>query len=163
MGTREVLQLTGGQEGETIDLIDDAFNANPASLSAALAVLAATTPQHGLGRIGRGRRVAILGDMLELGPQEMAMHAAMAGDPGMTAVSTVHAVGPRMRALYESLPETQRGRWSPNPEDLLPYVARLVDAGDVVLVKGSKGSRVSVVVDAIRKLGQRAPTTDQEA
>jgi UDP-N-acetylmuramoyl-tripeptide--D-alanyl-D-alanine ligase len=161
-GTREALLLTGGQEGETLDLIDDAFNANPSSLAAALAVLALSKPEHGLGRVGHGRRIAILGDMLELGPQEMAMHADMASDPNMAAVSTVHCVGPRMKALYDALPEPQRGRWVALPEDLLAALPRLVDAGDVVLVKGSKGSRVSVVVDAIRKLGQRAPVPDLE-
>jgi UDP-N-acetylmuramoyl-tripeptide--D-alanyl-D-alanine ligase len=161
-GTREALILSGGQEGETLDLIDDAFNANPSSLAASLAVLAATTPQNGIGRVGRGRRIAILGDMLELGPQEMAMHAAMADDPSMSTVSVVHCVGPRMKALHEALDPTQRGRWTATPEDIIPHLPRMVDAGDVVLVKGSKGSRVSVVVDAIRKLGQRAPTQDQE-
>lgn len=161
-GTREALVLTGGQEGETLDLIDDAFNANPTSLSAALAVLAVSRPENGLGRVGQGRRLAILGDMLELGDQELAMHAAMAQDPGMAALHIVHCVGPRMAALHEALPQAQRGRWVKTPEELVPLLPRLIDAGDVVLVKGSKGSRVSVVVDAIRKLGQRAPLTDQE-
>jgi UDP-N-acetylmuramoyl-tripeptide--D-alanyl-D-alanine ligase len=161
-GTREALILKGGHDGETLDLIDDAFNANPSSLGAALAVLSLSQPENGLGRVGRGRRIAILGDMLELGPRELEMHAAMSEDPGMAAVSTVHCVGTRMKALYDALPEPRRGRWVATPEELVPLLPRLIDAGDVVLVKGSKGSRVSVVVDAIRKLGQRAPLTDQE-
>jgi len=162
-GTREVLVLDAGQDGASIDLIDDAFNANPASLSAALAVLAATEPRHGVGRVSKGRRVAILGDMLELGPQEMGLHAAMAADPAMPAISTVHCVGPRMRALWDVLPQAQRGRWVAQADDLLGDVARLADAGDVVLVKGSKGSQVSRVVDAIRKLGHRSASRIQEA
>ena len=161
-GTRERLALSGGQEGETLDLIDDAFNANPSSMAAALAVLAATSPAHGQGRVGRGRRIAILGDMLELGPAENELHAALAADPAMTRIDLVHAAGPRMRALHEALPESQRGRWAATPEELVPHLGRLVDAGDVVLVKGSKGSRISLVVDAIRKLGQQAPAPDQE-
>jgi UDP-N-acetylmuramoyl-tripeptide--D-alanyl-D-alanine ligase len=161
-GAREVILMNGGQEGETFDLIDDAFNANPTSLAAAIAVLAATIPRHGVGRVGRGRRVAILGDMLELGPTESALHAAMATTPGMDRVDIVHCAGSRMRALYDALPEARRGRWAATAEDLLEFVPRMVDAGDVVLVKGSKGSRVSRLVDAIRNLGQRASGPDGE-
>ncbi len=162
-GTREVIALDVVRENETIDLIDDAFNANPTSLAAALEVLAAAQPRDGVGRVGRGRRVAILGDMLELGPAETEMHARMAEDPSLAAIAMVHCVGPRMRALYDRLPEDRRGRWVERAEDLTGQVARLVDAGDVVLVKGSKGSRVSTVVDAIRKLGHRRPSQDHEA
>jgi UDP-N-acetylmuramoyl-tripeptide--D-alanyl-D-alanine ligase len=159
-GTRERLILTGGREGDAIDLIDDAFNANPASLSAALDVLAAARPEDGVGRLAKGRRIAILGDMLELGPAEMAIHAQMAEDRALAAVTTVHCAGPRMRALFEKLPLAQRGRWAEKAEDLVPEARRLFDAGDVVLVKGSKGSRISLVVDAIRKLGHR-PAQDE--
>jgi UDP-N-acetylmuramoyl-tripeptide--D-alanyl-D-alanine ligase len=160
-GTRETLVIEPFRDGETIDLIDDAFNANPASLAAALALLAATEPQHGVGRVARGRRVAILGDMLELGPEEGALHAAVAADPAIATVDVVHCVGPRMAALHAALPEAKRGRWAARAEDLLPELRHLVDSGDVVLVKGSKGSRVSLVVDGIRKLGQRR-RPDQE-
>jgi UDP-N-acetylmuramoyl-tripeptide--D-alanyl-D-alanine ligase len=162
-GTRERLILSGGTEGETLDLIDDAFNANPASMAASLAVLAATTPAHGQGRVGRGRRIAILGDMLELGPSEGDLHAAIAADPAMAHVDIVHSAGPRMRALHDVLPDAKRGRWADTAEDLIPHLRRMVDAGDVVLVKGSKGSRISRVVDAIRKLGQQAPAPEQES
>ncbi|SEM53670.1 UDP-N-acetylmuramoyl-tripeptide--D-alanyl-D-alanine ligase [Loktanella fryxellensis] len=154
-GTREVIVLDQGINEDTLDLIDDAFNANPASMAAALEVLAAAKPRDGLGRIVRGRRVAILGDMLELGPDEMALHAAVADDPHLATVHVVHCAGPRMRALFDALPQDIRGQWAPEAADLAAQASRLVDAGDVVLVKGSKGSKVSRVVDAIRKLGHR--------
>jgi len=153
-GTREVLVLDAVRE-ESLDLIDDAFNANPTSMSAALEVLAAAKPTDNIGRIVKGRRIAILGDMLELGPDEMAMHANLARDPHLTGVTTVHCVGLRMKQLYDALPEEQRGQWVPAADAMTRHVARLVDAGDVVLVKGSKGSKVSAIVDAIRKLGHR--------
>ena len=154
-GTRESVALDVGSEEETIDLIDDAFNANPTSMAAALEVLAAATPRNGVGRIVRGRRVAILGDMLELGPDEIAMHAGLAGNADLARADLVHCAGMRMRALYDALPEPARGRWAATAEELAAQVNQLVDAGDVVLVKGSKGSKVSLVVDAIRKLGHR--------
>jgi len=157
-GTRERIQLDPLDDTLSIDLIDDAFNANPASMAAALEVLAASTPTPGLGRIAKGRRIAILGDMLELGPDEMAMHQAIADMPALASVDIVHCVGPRMMALYDILPEDRRGHWMLEAQALVAKAHALVDAGDIVLVKGSKGIKVSAVVDAIRKLGHRAAT-----
>ncbi len=155
-GTREVVMLDHGIADETLHLIDDAFNANPTSMTAAFEVLAASNPRDNIGRIKTGRRVAILGDMLELGPDEMAMHADLARDPHLLSLHIVHCAGPRMRALFDALPADLRGQWTPDADDLARSAAKLVDAGDIVLVKGSKGSKVSRVVDAIRKLGHRS-------
>ena len=155
-GTREQLVLDA-IDGLAFELIDDAFNANPTSLGAALEVLAAAATADDVGRIARGRRIAILGDMLELGPDELAMHAAIADSPYIAKVDKVHCVGPLMKALWDALPEAKRGQWSETAEALLPRAASLIDAGDVVLVKGSKGIKVSRIVDALRKLGQPQP------
>jgi hypothetical protein len=141
------------------DLIDDAFNANPASLAAALDVLIAAQPVDGIGRVGGGRRIAILGDMLELGPTEIDLHRAIARHPGLAAMHTIHCVGPRMRALHEALPRGQRGEWVETAPELAARARSLFDAGDILLVKGSKGIKVSLVVDALRKLGQAASET----
>jgi UDP-N-acetylmuramoyl-tripeptide--D-alanyl-D-alanine ligase len=161
-GTRERIMLDPVEE-QFFDLIDDAFNANPASVAASLAVLAAAEPTHGIGSVGKGRRIAVLGDMLELGPTEDALHAAIADNPAMAAIHTVHCVGPRMRALYARLPVRQRGEWVATAAELAPRARRLFDAGDIVLVKGSKGIKVSAVVDALRKLGQSRPQDTNEA
>ncbi|WP_194094480.1 UDP-N-acetylmuramoyl-tripeptide--D-alanyl-D-alanine ligase [Marivivens aquimaris] len=161
-GMIEQIHLDTARSGEYFDLLDDAFNANPTSLSASLEVLASRQPRDGCGRKVRGRRVAILGDMLELGTDEAAMHARMADDPSMADVDVVHCAGPLMRHLFEALPEDQRGHYTKTAQDMLQDVSRLVDTGDVVLVKGSKGSKISLVVDALRKLGQRRTTTDHE-
>jgi UDP-N-acetylmuramoyl-tripeptide--D-alanyl-D-alanine ligase len=144
-------------EDIAFNLIDDAFNANPASMAAGLEVLAACRPEDGVGRVGRGRRIAVLGDMLELGRTELDLHAAIAGLAAMASVDVVHCVGPRMRALHAVLPKARRGDWVETAAELAPRARGLVDAGDIVLVKGSKGSKVSLVVDALRKLGQSAP------
>ena len=153
-GTREALLLDSGDETWTIDLIDDAFNANPTSMAASLEILAASRPRDDVGRVSRGRRVAILGDMLELGDTEMDLHVALAKLPQMRSIDVVHCAGPRMQALWQALPEAQRGKHVDQAEDLAARAHRLIDAGDVVLVKGSKGSRVSLVVDALRKRGR---------
>lgn len=129
-----------------IRLIDDAFNANPASMAAGLAMLAG---------LPAARRVAILGDMLELGEAEAEMHAALADDPAMADIALVHCAGPRMRHLHEALPETRRGRWAETAAELAADAAALVVPGDLVLVKGSKSSCISAVVEALR--AQAAP------
>jgi UDP-N-acetylmuramoyl-tripeptide--D-alanyl-D-alanine ligase len=158
-GVRETILLDRVDE-TSFQLFDDAFNANPASMAAALDVLIAARPEDGVGRVGQGRRIAILGDMLELGPTEAALHAAIARHPGLVAVDLIHCVGPRMRALHEALPRSQRGHWVETAAELAPAARHLIDAGDIVLVKGSKGSKVSILVDALRKLGQ-APAPEQ--
>lgn len=159
-GMREKIALDPLDEALSFDLIDDAFNANPASVAAGLGLLLAATPRNGIGRIEKGRRIAVLGDMLELGPDELALHAEIAGLPGMAQVDLVHCVGPRMRALYEALPVRQRGEWVATAPELAARAAQLVDAGDVLLVKGSKGIRVSLVVAALRAL-RKAPAQGQ--
>ena len=136
------------------DLIDDAFNANPASMAAALDVLIAAEVEEGVGRYARGRRIAVLGDMLELGPTEIDLHRAIADHPGLERVNVIHCVGPRMRALYDILPQRQRGQWVATAQELAVQARSLIDAGDVVLVKGSKGIKVSLMVEALRKLGR---------
>jgi UDP-N-acetylmuramoyl-tripeptide--D-alanyl-D-alanine ligase len=159
-GTRERI-VTDPVDESGFDLIDDAFNANPASMAASLDVLIATRPEDGIGRIGAGRRIAVLADMLELGPTEAALHAAIAQHPGLETIATIHCVGPRMRALWDALPRRQRGEWHETATDLVARARSLVDAGDIILVKGSKGSKVSLVVDALRKLGQASATAKE--
>lgn len=151
-GRREVLVFDAALDAR-FTLIDDAFNANPASLSAALDVLAACNPGPG------GRRIAILGDMLELGSGEAEMHRDVARHPAMARIDLVHCVGPRMALLHEVLPAARRGRQTMTADDLVSRAHLLVQPGDVVLVKGSKGSYVSRIVEALRHLGH--PAEDQ--
>ena len=159
-GTRERIQLDLVQDDQAFHLIDDAFNANPTSMGASLEVLAAAHPEDGVGRVAKGRRIAVLGDMLELGPEEIALHRGLANLPFLDGIDKIHCVGPRMQRLWEILPKEKRGDWSETAPEMAARAHRLIDAGDVVLVKGSKGSKVSLVVDALRKLGQSAPQAE---
>ena len=154
-GMRERILLDRVDE-TYFDLIDDAFNANPASMAAALDVLIAATPQDGIGRVGAGRRIAILGDMLELGPTEATLHEAIAQHRNLNAIAPIHCIGPRMKSLWLALPRAQRGEWVETAAELAIRARNLIDAGDIVLVKGSKGAKTSLVVDALRKMGQAA-------
>ncbi|MEX0280374.1 MAG: UDP-N-acetylmuramoyl-tripeptide--D-alanyl-D-alanine ligase [Arenibacterium sp.] len=152
-GTREVIRLDDVDESLSLELLDDSYNANPASMAASLAVLAAIDVRHGTGRIKLGRRIAILGDMKELGPTGPKRHADLAQLPAMSNIDVIHCVGPLMKSLHEVLPREQQGRWFETSADMAALVPRLLDSGDVVLVKGSLSMDLARVVDAIRKMG----------
>ena len=162
-GQRHQLSALGGDGSGRALLIDESYNANPASMAASLDVLAIMPPRDGVGRIEKGRRIAILGDMLELGLTEAALHAAIAETPGLAAIDLIHCVGPRMKALHAALPRGQRGDWVATAAELVPRARHLIDAGDIILVKGSKGIKVSLMVDALRKLGQPAAAAQGDA
>ena len=125
-------------------IIDESYNANPASMRAALALLAATNPGP------RGRRIAVIGDMLELGPKAAAMHAELAADLRANKVDLLFGAGPLTRALYEAAPETMRAAWTERSSELTDEVARALRAGDIAMVKGSNGSRMGPLVAALR-------------
>ncbi len=133
---REVALPTGG----AFTLLDESYNANPASMRAAFTVLAGTRPGPG------GRRIAVLGDMRELGEFGPRLHAALA-DPLLAAeVDIVFCCGPLMAHLHASLPALLRGAHVATSDELAPIVADAVRAGDVVTVKGSLGTRMAPIV-----------------
>src|SRR5690625_3465423 len=162
-GSREAVALGPAGRDGSLTLLDESYNANPASMRAALSVLAASAVTEGEGRISAGRRIAILGDMLELGEKEAAYHAGLAELPEMQGIDRVDCCGPRMKALHEALPRHLRGCWQPNSEALASSIGKKVDAGDVIMVKGSAGAHMARVVEAIRGLGVAAsPLVDEE-
>ena len=152
-GQRETIHLDPVETHLTLDLIDDSYNANPTSMAAALAVLAAAEPGGEPGRVGKGRRIAFLGDMKELGPEARAMHEALAELESLRSLDVVHCVGPLMRALHEKLPEPLRGEWTETSEEMLGNLRAKLQSGDVVLAKGSLSMKLGRLVDAIRKMG----------
>ena len=152
-GAREVIRLDPVEDHQTLELIDESYNANPASMTAALSVLAAARPRHDIGRVSRGRRIAVLGDMMELGPTAGALHAAIATLPALDGIDLVHCVGPLMQKLYAALPEAKRGHSTKTSQEMAAWLRGRLDAGDVVMVKGSLSMKLGLVVDAIRKMG----------
>ncbi|ASM72756.1 MULTISPECIES: UDP-N-acetylmuramoyl-tripeptide--D-alanyl-D-alanine ligase [Roseobacteraceae] len=152
-GARETIFLDPVERDLTLELIDDSYNANPTSMAAALDVLAAAEVTHDTGRVRRGRRIAVLGDMMELGSDAKKLHAGLADLDAMEKVDRVHCIGPLMRTLYDTLPEHQRGRWCETSEEMAKVLRSRLDAGDVVLAKGSLSMKLALVVDAIRKMG----------
>jgi UDP-N-acetylmuramoyl-tripeptide--D-alanyl-D-alanine ligase len=137
----------------SLELIDDSYNANPNSAGAAIEVLAAASVQNGLGRMSRGRRIAVLGDMKELGATEAAMHKGLADLPALKQIDRVFCVGPLMQHLFDALPDPQKGHWTNDSSEMAAALPGFLDAGDVVLVKGSLSMKLALVVDAIHKMG----------
>ncbi len=129
--------------GGTATLVDDAYNASPASMRAALDTLGRLLPT------GDGRRVAVLGDMLELGDDAPAHHRDLADALVTAGAAPVFTAGPLMAHLAEALPEGRRGAHADSVDALITALRRGLRPGDVILVKGSAGSRMSAVVDAL--------------
>ena len=160
-GVREVIHLDPVDTHLVLHLIDDSYNANPTSMAAALEVLAAAEVTHDIGRVSKGRRIAYLGDMKELGPDEVALHAGLAHLEATKQIDVIHCVGPLMRALHDLIPAHQRGTWVATAEELLPALGSQLDSGDVVLAKGSLSMKLGLVVDAIRKMGHPVLNDDR--
>lgn len=153
-GTRELILLDEVETDRRLTLIDDAYNANPMSMASAFEVLAQAKPMKNRERSLAGSRVAVLGDMLELGGDSPRLHADLASLGPVRKFDTVHCVGALMKSLHAALPEAKRGVWCAEAEEMAGRICREVRPGDVILVKGSKGSRVSSVARAIRALDQ---------
>lgn len=140
-GERIRLELGTGEA----TLIDESYNANPASMRAALAVLGEISVEL------PGRRVAVLGDMLELGTDSDYLHADLLEPIQKAGVDVVFCSGPHMRSLWDRLPETIQGQYFEKPEELEDVLLRETAAGDAIMVKGSLGSRMGPLVEALKR------------
>jgi len=128
----------------TAEIIDESYNANPASMSAALALLGSSNAR---------RRIAVLGDMLEMGPEGPSLHAGLASDIEAARVDRVYLNGAQMKSLWDKLPASRRGAYAGSSADNAAAVAGDLQDGDVILVKGSLGSRMATIVDALKARG----------
>jgi UDP-N-acetylmuramoyl-tripeptide--D-alanyl-D-alanine ligase len=140
-GRRVTLAVPGGEAL----LIDESYNANPASMRAAFALLGQAPVDR------RGRRIAVIGDMLELGLQAAALHRDLVEPILANAVDLVFCAGPLMQALWQALPSERRGGYADTAAALEPQVVAAIRAGDAVMVKGSLGSRMGPIVKALER------------
>jgi UDP-N-acetylmuramoyl-tripeptide--D-alanyl-D-alanine ligase len=143
-GAERAIHLPKGE----FTLIDESYNANPISMASAIATLGARrTP---------GRRIVALTDMLELGPEARSFHARLAAPLDEAEVDLVFCAGPLMKSLWDALPPTRRGAYAETAAELSPLVARAAEPGDVVMVKGSNGSKAGAVAAALKALDVRS-------
>ena len=150
LGGRGAEHLVHGPVGD-FTLVDDSYNANPISVVAALETLGA--------RSTSGRRIIALTDMLELGPDAASAHAALVQAIEAAKVDQVFCAGPLMKYLWDKLPPTRQGGYSNTAADLEPQLIAALKRGDVVLVKGSKGSRAHALAAALAALDQSSGGT----
>lgn len=146
-GARLVLPWGDGM----LTVLDDSYNANPTSVGAALSVLALAS--------GDGRKIAILGDMKELGPNEVAMHAGLAELEALVRIDTVHCVGPLMAHLHAALPPGKRGASWTTTMDAIERLPSHLKPGDVLLAKGSLSVGLGKLVDALRDISDARPNS----
>jgi UDP-N-acetylmuramoyl-tripeptide--D-alanyl-D-alanine ligase len=140
-GARRMLEITNGEA----TLIDESYNANPASMAAALSVL-------GRAAVGpHGRRIAVLGDMLELGPTSPALHRGLNDAVKANHIDLVYCCGPLMRNLWDALSTGKRGGYAESATRLEAQVVAAIRAGDAIMIKGSLGSKMKTIVDALEK------------
>lgn len=139
-GAEKTIRIDGG----SFTLVDESYNANPVSMQAALKTLGA--------RKVAGRRVIALTDMLELGEDSPRFHAELAEPIGHANVDMVFLAGVHMKSLWEALPPTRRGGYAEVTEKLTASLAGAVQPGDVVMVKGSNGSKAGVLAQALAAL-----------
>jgi UDP-N-acetylmuramoyl-tripeptide--D-alanyl-D-alanine ligase len=138
-GQRHVVRMDHG----SYEVIDESYHASPASMTAAIATLAAARPAKG------ARRIAVLGDMLDLGRDASALHAGLAEAIDSWRTDLVFTIGPLMASLYAAIPEHKRGCHAASAEEAAPLVKAAIRPGDVVMVKGSAGSRMGDVVKTL--------------
>jgi len=136
-------------EDGAILLIDESYNANPASMRSALAAMA-TVP-----RSANPRRIAVLGDMLELGADSGRLHEDIKEPVDAAEVDLVFACGPHMKRLFAALPAAKRGRWAETSEGIAAPLLAEVRVGDVVMIKGSLGSRMAPLVEALMQMSEQ--------
>ncbi|HEV2301836.1 MAG TPA: cyanophycin synthetase, partial [Stellaceae bacterium] len=129
--------------GGTLTLIDESYKASPAAVRAALAVLADTPPAAG------GRRLAVLGDMLELGEESARLHRELAAPIAAAGIDRVFLIGRAVEALHEVLPQAVRGGLWADADAAMPSLLRLLQPGDVVSVKGSYAVGLGRVVERL--------------
>jgi UDP-N-acetylmuramoyl-tripeptide--D-alanyl-D-alanine ligase len=140
-GVRRTLEVAGGEAL----LIDESYNANPASMAAALNVL-------GQAPVGpHGRRIALLGDMLELGPTSAALHGGLLEAVRANHIDLVYCCGPLMRNLWDALSTGKRGGYAESAAALEAQAVAAIRAGDAIMVKGSLGSKMKTIVNALEK------------
>ena len=158
-GKREYIDI--GDPKNPVTLIDESYNASPVAMRAAFKVLALVDPGRG------GRRIAVLGDMYELGKDEARLHKELGLPLQAAGVNLVYTCGPLMRNLYDALPPPQRGAHEDDSADMAKIVPDVLVPGDVVMVKGSRGGgekpRMQVIVEAVRTLPERLRKKDRKS
>ncbi|MBL4906306.1 MAG: UDP-N-acetylmuramoylalanyl-D-glutamyl-2,6-diaminopimelate--D-alanyl-D-alanine ligase [Sneathiella sp.] len=142
-------------DGKRFTVIDESYNASPVAMQAAFKVLGQMKPEKS------GRRIAVLGDMLELGDTSPEIHANLVNDITANSIDMVYAAGPNMRHLSDALPDDLNGGYATGSSELVQPLLAVIRDGDIILIKGSLGSKMKVVLDALKAASDKMSDSDR--
>lgn len=138
-GVRHTIRLINDK---SVTLIDDSYNAHPTSMQIGLKTF-------GKLNFPKSRRIAVLGEMLELGENSEAFHHDLLPFVYEAGIGLVYACGPLMKNLYDFLPPSLQGAYKDNADDLWQILLNDLENGDIVYIKGSKGSKVYTIANRL--------------
>ena len=136
---------------KTIHLIDESYNANPSSVKSSLETLAVIfTNKKGKGE--QYRRIAVLGDMLELGFSEIQQHVNISKFARLDKIDKIYCVGFRMKKLFDVLPYSKQGYWTETAEEMQHVLVNKLNNGDIIMIKGSFSMGMKTIVNKLKKI-----------
>ena len=143
------IKLKDGNFNISIKLIDESYNANPGSVKSSLETLACIFTNK-KNKCKHCRRIAVLGDMLELGLSEVQEHVNISKFARLDKIDKIYCVGPRMRKLFDVLPSSKRGFWTETAEEMQHVLVNKLENGDIVMIKGSFSMGMNIIVNKLK-------------
>ena len=143
------IKLKDGNYNISIKLIDESYNANPGSVKSSLETLACIFANK-KNKCKHCRRIAVLGDMLELGLSEVQEHVNISKFARLDKIDKIYCVGPRMRKLFDVLPSSKRGFWTETAEEMQHVLVNKLENGDIVMIKGSFSMGMNIIVNKLK-------------
>ena len=143
------IKLKDGNCNISIKLIDESYNANPGSVKSSLETLACIFTNK-KNKCKHCRRIAVLGDMLELGLSEVQEHVNISKFARLDKIDKIYCVGPRMRKLFDVLPSSKRGFWTETAEEMQHVLVNKLENGDIVMIKGSFSMGMNTIVNKLK-------------
>jgi len=151
-GEHIIVKLNNGNPNLYFDLIDDSYNSNPTSLKAGLILLRNIHNMRNITKESSGKKIAILGDMLELGSEEIVIHEGISNWQEVEGITDFYLVGPLMKCLHDALPDEISKMWFESSSEVSSFIISAVSSNDVILVKGSKSVRMIEVVNKLKNI-----------
>ena len=146
------VNVNKGSSAYYFDLIDDSYNSNPTSLRAGFKLLDSLWISKKVLNQDKGRKIAILGDMLEFGSEEIVIHEEISNWPEVEGITDFYLVGPLMKYLHDALPDEISKMWFESSSEVSSFIISAVSSNDVILVKGSKSVRMIEVVNKLKNI-----------
>ena len=145
------IKFKNGNSQIAVHLIDESYNANPGSIRCSLETLTSIFTNKKNKR-KYNRRIAVLGDMLELGSSEVKEHLNISKFAKLSQIDKIYCVGPRMRKLYDVLAFSKQGSWTETAQQMQNVLVNKLENGDIVMIKGSFSMKMNTIVSELKRL-----------